>query len=77
MCASCRPPRKRQKCDDPEPVAGDGQDAQMSDAERALMTAPTLELGDTAPEDREDGLQREVRPRSATVRLFPTRVLMH
>lgn len=28
------------KRDDPEPVAGDGQDAQMSDAERALMTAP-------------------------------------
>ena len=58
MCAPCRPPRKRQKRDDPEPVAGDGQDAQMSDAERALMTAPTLELGDTAPDDLEDGLQR-------------------
>ena len=70
VCASCRPPRKRQKRDDPEPVTGDGQDAQMSDAERALMTAPTLELGDTTPDD-------PVRPRSATVRLFPTRVLMH
>eukprot|EP00434_Breviolum_minutum_P039917 symbB.v1.2.035459.t1/scaffold4765.1/size35197/2 len=56
--ARMQPPRKRQKRDDPEPVTGDGQDAQMSDAERALMTAPTLELGDTAPDDPEDGLQR-------------------
>ena len=29
-----------QKCDDPEPVAGDGQDVHMSDAERGSDDCP-------------------------------------
>ena len=49
----------------------------MSDAERALMTAPTLELGDTTPDDPEDGLQRGASKVCHSSSFFRHEWLMH